>query len=445
MSFQEVAAETSLAVHSKELADELDSRDELRDFRSQFHFPPTPDTADIRKGEDATIYLCGNSLGLQPKNCEPYIVEELAKWRQYGVEGHFMTERPWMTVHETVRDASARIVGAKPVEVTIMNTLTTNLHLMMVPFYRPTAEKFKILVEAKSFPSDYHAVTSQIKFHGFDPATALVEVGADDGSELTPTEAFVEAIKAHGDSLALVMVAGVQYYTGQAFDLGTIAAAVREHAHCPFGVDLAHAVGNVELHLHDWGVDFAAWCTYKYLNSGPGNIGGCFVHEKHAHDEERPRFAGWWGHRKEDRFVMAHEFHPTPGADGYQLSNPPVITCAALRASLDVFDAATMPAIRAKSVRLTAYLEHLVDTLLEGQVSIITPRDPSQRGAQLSLVFNTNVKAIYKRLIEEGVIVDIREPFAMRVAPAPLYNSFHDVWQFVTLLQKVLREIAAEA
>lgn len=450
-----VAAALAGADTSRSFAKTLVEADSLKALRGEFHFPPTEPGCKIRSAEAPSVYLCGNSLGLQPKAVEAELLGELEKWKQYGVEGHFKPEQPWVTVEETVHEASARLVGAKPLEVAVMNSLTTNLHLLMVPFYRPTATRHKIIIEGKSFPSDYYAVESQIKFHGFDPATSLVEImpstgasseAAGKAAETLTTQHIIDTINEHGDSVALVMISGVQYYTGQAFDLGAIAAAAKAVG-ATVGFDCAHAVGNVPLHLHDWGVDFAVWCTYKYLNSGPGNIGGAFVHEVHALDTDRPRFAGWWGHNKSDRFDMHHSFNPTPGAFGFQLSNPPVLCCASLRASLRLFDrAGGVPALRAKSIVLTGYLEWLLqnDPILADEVDILTPSSPGDRGAQLSLVFKRPVKEVASALSAESVIVDTREPFAMRVAPAPLYNNALDVWEFATTLRTVLEGLRGE-
>jgi kynureninase len=465
----------------RSFAEGMVADDSLAALRDEYLFPPTEAGAEHRTVGSPALYLCGNSLGLQPKAVRAEVNAELDKWSQYGVEGHFKPALPWVTVDETVHEASARIVGALPSEVVIMNSLTTNLHLLMVPFYRPTATRHKIIIEGKSFPSDYvsvpplrlsplacetqhfitptllqYAVESQIRFHGFQPASSLIEIvpadsSAADGADADPAaaqvlsnERILQVIEEHGDSTALVMIAGVQYYTGQAFDLGAIAAAAHAKG-ALVGFDCAHAVGNVPIHLHDWGVDFAVWCTYKYLNSGPGSIGGAFVHQAHeGPDNGRPRFAGWWGHQKDDRFVMHHAFNPTPGAFGYQLSNPPVLPMAALRASLSLFDAAGgMSKLRQKSIVLTAYFEWLIrnDDILSKEVDILTPADVSQRGAQLSLVFKRPVKAVQELLSKETVIVDTREPFAMRVAPAPLYNNAIDVWEFTQILKTVLKKL----
>jgi kynureninase len=421
-------------------ADKADSEDELRELRSKFFFPPTEDGSKHRADGSPAVYLCGNSLGLQPKAVREKLDEELTAWSTYGVEGHFKAKLPWVTVDETPIDSMARIVGAKPVEVAVMNTLTVNLHLMMVPFYRPTSERHKIIIEKHAFPSDWQAVASQIRHHGFDVATSMVEIAPRDGEETLRTEDVLAVIEREGPSTALVLLSGIQYYTGQLFEIPVITAAAQKQG-CKVGWDLAHAAGNAPLFLHEWGPDFACWCTYKYINSGPGSIGGCFVHERHAEDASLNRFAGWWGHRKSDRFAMRSAFDASPGAFGFQLSNPPVLCVAALRASLELFDEATMPRLRRKSLALTAYLEQLLLQRLP-QVKIMTPKESSHRGAQLSLEFpsTTPLKAVYDLLQRESVIVDIREPSAMRVAPAPLYNSFRDCFDFVDCLAKVMEE-----
>lgn len=434
-TIQDLSDKMGMPFMSKEFAAAMDSADELKGFRDEFHFPPTP------SGEK-TIYLCGNSLGIQPKNTLPYINEELLKWQKYGVEGHFPDvnpERPWVTADEHCRDDMANIVGAKPIEVAIMNSLTVNLHLLMCAFYRPVSTRYKILMEGKAFPSDKFALRSQAEFHGYDGDDAIIEIWPREGETYVRTEDIVKKIEEDGDSIALVMFSGIQYYTGQLFDMKTITAAARAK-NCKVGFDLAHAVGNAPIFLHDWGCDFACWCTYKYLNSGPGNIGGAFVHERHANDASLTRLVGWWGHRKEDRFEMEHTFIPSPGAQSFMMSNPPVLCTAALRASTDLFKKATMERLRKKSVSLTAYLEALVDTLLKDKVDILTPRDPDQRGAQLSLVFRKSVVDVHTAISQKGVICDVRKPDVMRIAPTPMYNTYTDVLNFVTLLKKELEK-----
>lgn len=410
-----------------------DAADPLRDMRSQFLIP-RHDGAD-------QAYFVGNSLGLQPRGARAHVEEVLDKWAAEAVEGHFTGQAQWMPYHELVRESLARLVGAKPVEVVAMNTLTANLHLMMVSFYRPTRERPAILIEAGAFPSDRYAVASQVSFHGFDPATDVIELQPDQVDGTTSMEAIERAIVEHGPRLALVLWPGVQYRTGQAFGLSRIAQlAHAQGAMC--GFDLAHAVGNLELALHDSGADFAVWCHYKYLNSGPGAVAGCFVHERHAHSD-RPRFAGWWGHDQSTRFRMGPQFVPTAGADGWQLSNPPILGMAPLRASLELFDAAGMPALRAKSLKLTGYLETLIRQRLEGTLQIVTPADPAQRGCQLSLRVLAGRglsgrdagRALFDHLATQGVLGDWREPDVIRISPAPLYNTHADVLRFVRAVE----------
>jgi len=409
-------------------ARQADQQDPLRIFREQFIFPQ-------HKGNDC-LYLCGNSLGLQPKGIRPAILRELDHWAEHGVEGHFRGDMPWMHYHRFLTDATARLVGALPQEVVVMNTLTTNLHLMMVSFYRPTAKRFKIVMEAGAFPSDQYAMESQVRWHGYDPATAIIEVAPRPGEHTLRTEDIVQVIEQEGDSIALVMFGGVNYYTGQYYDLEKIAAA-GHRAGAYVGFDLAHAAGNVPLQLHDWGADFAVWCSYKYLNSGPGGPSGTFVHERHANSPELPRFAGWWGHDENERFQMKKGFKPMPGAAGWQLSNAQVFSFAAHKASLDLFDQAGMEALRAKSLQLTAFLEQVLDEADKGRnmYRIITPRDPVARGCQLSLLTDDRGKALFEFLAENGVMADWREPNVIRFAPVPLYNSFEDVWRLGELVR----------
>lgn len=437
---QELADKVGAAFNTAEFARALDEQDSLRSMRENFHFPPA-DTGG------QSLYLCGNSLGLQPKNVVPYVNEELQKWQKYGVEGHFdsvNTERPWVTADENCRDDMAAIVGAKPVEVAIMNSLTVNLHHLMCAFYKPVSGRFKILMEGKAFPSDKFALQSQASFHGFDPKTAIVEVWPREGETTLRTEDIVDKIHKMGSEIACIMFSGIQYYTGQLFDMEAITKAGHAEG-CKVGFDLAHAVGNAPIELNKWGCDFACWCTYKYLNSGPGNIGGAYVHERYKDDAELRRLVGWWGHRKSDRFQMEHHFIPSPGAQSFMMSNPPVLCIAALRASTDLFKEATMEQLRKKSVKLTAYLEALVDTELAGKVDIITPRDPVQRGAQLSLVFRENVESVHAAISKRGVICDVRKPDVMRIAPTPLYNTFEDVRKFVSLLREELHALPKKA
>ena len=409
-------------------AAELDRADPLAGFRAHFHLPQ-------HAGKDE-IYLCGNSLGLQPLNVERYMREELEDWQRLGVKGHFDGRRPWMPYHEFFAERTARVVGAKPGEVVNMNSLTVNLHLMMTSFYRPTPRRHKILIERGAFPSDHYAVEAQIRLHGLDPDTSLIEL-APTGGRAYIEESDIEALlKAEGESIALLMLPGVQYYSGQAFDIGRIARAGRA-AGCVVGFDLAHAVGNLPLKLHDWDVDFAVWCNYKYMNAGPGAVAGCFVHEHHARAFDRPRLAGWWGHDKQSRFRMGPEFVPMPGAEGWQLSNPPVFGLAPLLASLELFDEAGMDRLRTKSLMLTAYLEFLLKEKLSEEVEILTPIDPERRGCQLSLRLHAGrhqARRVFERLEAAGITSDWREPDVIRVAPVPLYNSYTDVFGFVEIL-----------
>jgi kynureninase len=412
---------------SEAFARRLDAEDPLRAFRDEFHFPTRADGTPV-------VYLVGNSLGLQPKKARPYVDEALEDWARLGVEGHFRARNPWLPYHETLTEKTARLVGAQPLEVVVMNTLSVNLHLMMVSFYRPTRERFKLLTEAGAFPSDQYAVASQARFHGYNPEEALLRVAPRPGEETLRTEDILDTLERHGREIALVLLGNVNYLTGQAFDMAAITRAAHAQG-CLVGFDLAHGAGNLALRLHDDGPDFAVWCSYKYLNGGPGSLGGVFVHERHARSPGIPRFEGWWGHNKQTRFQMGPTFDPLPGAEGWQLSNPPILQLAALRASLELFDRATMPALRAKSERLTGYLEFLLDRLPPGAVRVTTPRDPAQRGAQLSLRFRGEPRQLLGRLTEAGVVCDFREPDVIRAAPAPLYCSFTDVYRFVRTLE----------
>jgi len=410
-----------------------DAADPLRAFRDEFLIPP-------HRGRDGapvdSVYFCGNSLGLQPRTVREAVNAELDYWGELGVEGHFKGRLPWMDYHEFLRDDLAAIVGAQPSEVVTMNTLGVNLHLMMVSFYRPSAERPAILIEAGAFPTDRYAVESQIRFHGFDPADALIELAADESNGAISLQAIEHALAEHGSRIALVMLPGVQYRNGQAFDLKAIAELAHRHG-CNVGFDLAHAVGNLPLQLHDSGADFAIWCSYKYLNGGPGAVGGAFVHERHA-QAVLPRFAGWWGHDKVTRFQMGPEFVPTPGADGWQLSNPPILALAPLRVSLEIFRRAGMPRLREKSLQLTGYLEWLVRTQLTGVLEVVTPADPARRGAQLSLRVaggRERGRALFEYLMQQGIIGDWREPNVIRISPVPLYNRFADCLAFAHAVQ----------
>ncbi len=409
-------------------AREMDAADALAPYRMQFHIPKTA------RGEDV-IYLCGNSLGLQPKAIEPALMQELADWKNLGVEGHFHAKQPWMPYHEFLTAQLAALVGAKPIEVVAMNSLTVNLHLLMVSFYRPTKTRYKIVIERGAFPSDRYAVLSQLQFHGYGEE-ALIELTPRAGETTLRTEDIEALIAREGAAIALILIGGVNYYTGQFFDLARITKAGHA-AGAIVGFDLAHAVGNLPLELHAWGVDFAAWCSYKYLNAGPGSLAGAFVHERHAH-AELPRFAGWWGHEKSTRFKMGPNFVPIAGAEGWQLSNPPILSLAAVKASLDIFHEVGMEALRAKSTRLTGYMQFLLDDIGSAAFHVMTPRDHAARGCQLSIVVKTGGRRVFDALTDAGVICDWREPDCIRVAPVPLYNSFTDVYRFVTLFKEQL-------
>ncbi|MEZ4827252.1 MAG: kynureninase [Bacteroidia bacterium] len=412
--------------NSLSFAREMDARDPLASYRERFYLPLRPDG-------QPHIYLCGNSLGLQPRTVRDYIAEELEDWATLGVEGHFHARHPWMPYHEFLSESTARLTGAKPQEVVVMNSLSVNLHLMMVSFYRPDSGRFKIIIEADAFPSDLYAVESQIIHHGYNPKTALIKLRPREGEYCLRTEDIEAEIGRAGEWLSLVLLGGVNYYTGQVFDMKRIAAAGHE-AGAYVGFDLAHAAGNVELKLHDWEVDFACWCSYKYLNSGPGGVAGCFVHENHISDKSIPRFAGWWGHDKKTRFRMGPDFRPIPTAEGWQLSNAPVLAMASLRASMAIFDEVGMTALRQKSLLLTGFLSFLLQQAGDIGVNIITPENPGERGCQLSLLTGENGRAMFERLTQAGVICDWREPNVIRVAPVPLYNTFTDVWEFVSIL-----------
>ncbi|PPU28616.1 kynureninase [Xanthomonas arboricola] len=402
----------------------LDAADPLRHLREDFVFPQ-------HAGQDQT-YFVGNSLGLQPRGARAMVAEVLDQWGALAVEGHFTGPTQWLTYHQLVRDGLARVVGAQPGEVVAMNTLSVNLHLMMASFYRPTPERGAILIEAGAFPSDRHAVESQLRLHGLDPATQLIEVEADQPNGTVSMAAIADAIARHGPRLALVLWPGIQYRTGQAFELGEIARLARAQG-AMVGFDLAHAVGNIALTLHDDGADFAVWCHYKYLNAGPGAVGGCFVHARHA-NSDLPRMAGWWGHEQQSRFRMEPQFVPSPGAEGWQLSNPPVLALAPLRASLELFDQAGMPALRAKSEQLTGHLEQLIHARVPQVLQIVTPAEPAQRGCQLSLRVaggRAQGRSLFEYLQSVGVLGDWREPDVIRIAPVPLYNRFSDLHRLV--------------
>lgn len=411
-------------------AQKLDEDDSLRSFREKFYIPKQTNGEDV-------LYFTGNSLGLQPKSAESFIKQELEDWKTFGVEGHFQAKNPWMPYHEFLTEQTAEIVGAKSSEVVVMNSLTVNLHLLMVSFYRPSGKRNKIVIEKGAFPSDQYAVQSQIKFHGFKVEDSLIELAPREGENILRTEDILETIRANGDEIALILLGGVNYYTGQAFDFEAITKTGHEVG-AIVGFDLAHAAGNLLLNLHDWQVDFAAWCSYKYLNSGPGGIAGVFIHENHVTNTDLPRFAGWWGHDKQTRFLMDDEFVPMQTAEGWQLSNPPIFQMASLRASLEIFHEAGMKNLREKSIKLTNYLEFLLKQIETDRIEIITPSNSDERGCQLSIRVKNSDKSLFKEIFERGVIADWREPDVIRVAPVPLYNSFTDVWKFTETLRNCL-------
>tara|TARA_R110001632_G_scaffold36944_1_gene93426 strand:+ start:1233 stop:2504 length:1272 start_codon:yes stop_codon:yes gene_type:complete len=407
-------------------AQQLDAVDPLRKYRDEFHFPKV-------KGKDV-IYFTGNSLGLQPKRTQKFVDDIMKDWKDLAVEGHFHAEKPWWDYHERLAAPLAKVVGAKTPEVSVMNTLTVNLHMLMVSFYRPTEKRFKIICEEKAFPSDQYMLNSQVEFHGFDTNTAIVEVKKRPGENFWHTQDVIDKINEVGEELALVLIGGVNYYNGQVFNMEAITKAAKAQG-AFVGWDLAHGVGNVELKLHDWGVDFAAWCSYKYMNSGPGNASGIFVHEKYLNNNEIPRFEGWWGTKKETRFLMKPEFEPMENADAWQVSNPPVLSLAPYLASLEMFDEVSMEALISKRNLIVAYLEFIlqeIDKETEGSFEIITPKD---RGCQLSVFLHGQGKDLFNYLMDNGVITDWREPNVIRLAPAPFYCSFADMYNFGQILK----------
>jgi len=411
----------------------LDAADRLAGFRSEFLLP-------TRKDGTPSVYLCGHSLGLQPRRTAGVIREELEVWAQHGVDGHFESQRPWLSYHEQLSRGLATLAGAQPGEVAAMNSLTVNLHLMLISFYRPTPQRHRLVIEKRAFSSDRYAVVSQITQRGFDAATSLVELQPRPGETTLRTEDVCEFLTREGRSVATVMLPGVQYLTGQCFDMAAITACAR-HAGCTVGFDLAHAMGNVPLSLHEWNVDFAVWCGYKYLNAGPGALGGCFVHERHARAFDLPRLAGWWGHDKASRFTMPEDFLPLPGAEGWQLSNPSILAAAPLIASLDLFERAGQAQLHEKSLALTAFLETQLRDRLGDSLTILTPAAPAARGCQLSLRLHreaTEARAVHTALTAAGLVCDWREPDVIRVAPVPLYNTFRDVADFVLALEAAL-------
>ncbi len=416
--------------NSLAFAQQLDAQDSLKQYQNEFSFPQV--------NGKKVIYFTGNSLGLQPKRAKTYVDEVMNDWATLAVEGHFYAEKPWWDYHERFAQPLSKLVGALPSEVTVMNTLTVNLHLLMVSFYQPTSKRYKIICEEKAFPSDQYLFQSQVRFHGFEPEEAIVEVNRRDGEHNIRLEDVLAKINEVGDELALVLIGGVNYYTGQVFDKKTITEAGHK-AGAYVGWDLAHAAGNIELQLHDWKVDFAAWCSYKYMNSGPGNASGCFIHEKHHTNSELPRFAGWWGHNKERRFKMEPNFDPVQGADGWQISNLPILSLAPYLASVELFAEIGMEALIAKRNTITSYLEfvlHEIDREVKGNFEIITPSKPTERGCQLSVFLHGEGRSLFDYLMKNGVIVDWREPNVIRLAPVPLYTSFEDIYHFGQILKR---------
>lgn len=452
------AARGTLTIHpmpfSPDLshAQSLDAVDPLRACRDQFHIPPN--SRDLSK---PSIYMTGNSLGCQPKAARALIEQELEDWAKLGVEAHLHGRDPWLPYHEWFRAPAARLVGGVPGEAVMMNSLTCNLHLLMVSFFRPTPERYKIVIEDSAFPSDSYAAQSQLRFHGIDPAQGLIRLKPRSGEHTLRTSDIEGFLWEEGQQVALVMLGAVNYLTGQWFDMARITAAAKERG-CTVGWDLAHAAGNVPLKLHDWGADFAAWCSYKYMNSGPGAVAGAWVHERHfkglgtpslrdgsslgSHarlgETGYPRFEGWWGNDPSTRFQMKPDFSPVASAEAWQLSNPPIMALAPVKASMQIFDKVGMPALRAKSLKLTAYLEQLLAHECKDTVQVITPTNPEERGCQLSLIVKGSSRELERRLYQEGVVVDCREPNVIRVAPVPLYNSFADAWGLVQALKRCL-------
>lgn len=447
-TLQRISARLGCSPAAAQVATFLDQHDQLRPLRDHFLLPKIqdlpPSDLSLVDGGDECVYLAGNSLGLQPRTARSYLQEELDKWAAMGAHGHTRGSRPWAWAENHLEEMMAKVVGAKAEEVALMNGLTVNLHLLMLSFYRPTAARHKILLEDKAFPSDHYAVESQIRLRGFDPQESMLLLRPRPGEETLRTEDILSTIETEGDAIAVVMLSGVQYYTGQLFDMAAITAAGQRKG-CFVGFDCAHAAGNVELKLHDWGVDFACWCSYKYLNSGAGGIAGAFIHEKH-NDHIKPTLTGWWGHDLKTRFNMTNEMELQSGVNGFRLSNQPVLLVCPLQASLEVFNMTSMKELRRKSLLLTGYLEYLIRHYYsedaarsdKPRVRIITPGDPGQRGCQLSLSFSINIRAVFQELEKRGVACDMREPKVLRVAPVPLYNSFSDVHRFVKTLDLAL-------
>ncbi len=418
-------------------AQKLDAEDPLKKFRERFYIP-------MVNGKDS-IYFTGNSLGLQPKTTQEYVLNELEDWANYGVEGHFHARNPWLSYHEMFPALLSDIIGAKPEEIVVMNQLTVNLHLLLTTFYKPTKERYKIICEAKAFPSDQYAMQSQVSLHGFNVADTIIEVEPLEGSALIENRSILDAIKEHGDSVALVLFSGVNYYNGQVFNMEEITKA-SHNVGAYAGFDLAHAAGNISLKMHDWSADFACWCSYKYLNSGPGGVSGIYIHERHAKNTDLPRLAGWWGHDKASRFKMDKQFIPIPTAEGWQLSNAPVLSMAAHKASLDIFAEAGMQNLVSKSRQLSNYLLFILEKInsltTTPLLEVISPKKEEEKGCQVSILMLQNGKNIFEALKKHGVLADWREPNVMRVAPVPLYNSFEDVFRFGEMLSALVKNNA---
>ena len=430
VTFTSIKKPIMIFQNTLQFAQELDTQDELSSYRNEFIFP--------QHNNKNVIYFTGNSLGLQPKSAKKYVDEVMSDWANLAVEGHFYAEKPWWDYHERFAEPLSKIVGAKPSEVTVMNTLTVNLHLLMVSFYRPTKTRYKIICEEKAFPSDQYMFQSQVNFHGYKPEEAIVEIKRREGEHNIRLEDILAKIEEIGSELALVLLGGVNYYTGQVFDIKTITEAGQKQG-AKVGWDLAHAAGNINLELHNWNVDFAAWCSYKYMNSGPGNASGCFIHDRHHNNPELPRFAGWWGHNKDRRFKMEQVFDPVHGADGWQISNLPVLSLAPYLASVELFAEIGMEKIIQKRNRLTAYLEfilHEIDKEVKGHFEIITPTNQEERACQLSVFFHGEGRSLFDYLMQSGVITDWREPNVIRFAPVPLYCSFEDMYNFGQILKE---------
>ena len=419
--------------NSRAFAQQLDANNELKNFRSRFHIP-------MHNGKES-IYFTGNSLGLQPVKASEYLLREMEDWARLGGEGHMDARQPWIPYHEIFPQQLSKIIGCLPQEVVVMNSLTVNLHLLMVSFYKPTAKRYKILMEQKAFPSDQYAIESQVKFHQLDPKDTIIDIKTWGDEQTIRHGDIINAIQEYGDSLALVLIGGVNYYTGQVFDMKDITKAAHE-AGAIAGFDLAHAAGNIELQLHDWDVDFACWCTYKYLNSGPGAVGGAFIHERHTTNTAINRFAGWWGHKKETRFKMEPGFQPIPTAEGWQLSNAPVFSMAVHKAAIELFEEAGMEKLFKKGKQLSAYLIFLLKDLAAKfpahGIYVITPENENERGCQVSFIIKKDGKSVFNQLVQQGVSAGWREPEVIRVAPVPLYNTFEEVWQFSEMISKIL-------